>query len=139
MKFFRPTEQTKFHIDYDWFEKNGQDVNVLIRKYLTTEQVERIGKSLNAVAHDYIDDETGEVQHVTAAIKLIRDESAKDPNFINTKTPVFEAAFRIFLVNNNKPLTSIELAAMMGRKSVDVLTQLSGRVVYNGIRPIILS
>lgn len=139
MKFFRPTEQTKFHIDYNWFEEKGQDVNVLIQKYLTAEQLERLGNSLNNTAYDYIDEDTGEVQHVNAAVKMIRDESAKAPDFISARTPVFEAAFRIFLVNNNKPLTTIELAAMMGRRSSDVLTQLSGRVVYNGIKPIMIS
>ncbi|MBU6361407.1 MAG: hypothetical protein WCL57_11965 [Chloroflexota bacterium] len=136
MKFFRPTEQTKFHIDYNWFDEKGQDVNVLIQKYLTAEQLERLGNSPNTTSYDYIDEDTGEVQHVNAAVKMIRDESAKAPDFISARTPVFEAAFRIFLVNNNKPLTTIELAAMMGRRSSDVLTQLSGRVVYNGIKPI---
>jgi hypothetical protein len=136
MKFFRPTENTKFHIDYSWFEENGQDVRVLIYKALTPEQQERVGAPGQSELYDYVDEQTGEVQQVDQALHIIRTENAGDPNYITPRTPVFEAAFRIFLVNNNNPLTSVDLSAMMKRKTSEVLAQLSGRAVYNGIKPI---
>jgi hypothetical protein len=137
MKFYRPTENTRFHIDYAWFDKNGQDVNVLIYKCLTPEQQERLADVPLNDAFDFIDDETGEVQRVTKAVQVIRAERAHDDAFIGPRTPVAEAAFRIFLLNSNKPLTPVELATRIQRKPSEILAQLGGRAVYNGIRPII--
>ncbi len=136
MKFFRPTETTKFHIDYSWFEENGQDVRVLVYKCLTQEQQERVGAPAQSEMYDYVDDQTGEVQRFDQVMQIIRTENANDPNFVTQRTPVFEAAFRIFLLNGNLPLTSVDLASAMRRKPSEVLSQLSGRSVYNGIRPI---
>jgi hypothetical protein len=136
MKFFRPTETTKFHIDYSWFEENGQDVRVLTYKCLTAEQQERVGAPGQSEMYDYVDEMTGEVQVFDQVIQIIRSENAHDPNFVTQRTPVFEAAFRLFLLNNNQPLTAVDLAGEMRRKPSEVLSQLSGRSVYNGIRPI---
>jgi hypothetical protein len=137
MKFYRPTENTRFHIDYSWFDKNGQDVNVLIYKCLTPEQQERLADMPLNDAFDFIDEDTGEVQRVTKAVQVIRAERANDEEFIGPRTPVAEAAFRIFLLNSNKPLTPVELATRIQRKPSEILAQLGGRAVYNGIRPII--
>lgn len=137
MKFFRPTETTPFHVDYSWFEKNGQDINVLIYKCLTPEQQERLADAPLNEPFDFVDEQTGEVQQVTQAMQVIRAERADDPTFISTRTPVAEAVFRIFLLNNNQPLTPVELAARIERKPSEILNQLGGRAVYNGIRPIL--
>ncbi len=137
MKFFRPTETTQFHIDHSWFEKNGQDINVLIYQCLTSEQQERLPDlSLNET-FDFVDDGTGEVFKVTRAMQMIRAERATDPTFIGERTPVAEAVFRMFLLNNNQPLTATDLATRINRKPSEILNQLSGRVVYRGIRPIL--
>lgn len=136
MKFFRPTENTHFHIDYGWFEKNGQDVNVLINKCLTPEQIERLADEPLNEQLDVVDEQTGEVQRVTRAVQFIREERANDPDFISVKTPVSEALFRIFLLNNNQPLSAADLAARINRKPEEILRQFGGRVVYNGIRAV---
>ena len=135
MKFFRPTEDTLFHIDYAWFEAQGQDVNVLIFKCLNPEQRERLGEQRVPQMYDFVDEGTGEVVRSSQVLHIIRNENARDPGFITSKTPVFEAAFRLFLINNNTPLTARQLAERMGRRPADVLAQVGGRVVYNGIRP----
>jgi len=136
MKLFRPTENTPFHIDYSWFEKNGQDVNVLIYKCLTPEQQERLASVAADEALDFVDEITGEVRRVTRAMQIIRTERADDPTFVSSRLPVAESVFRIFLLNDNQPLTPIELAARIGRKPSEIVAQLGGRAVYNGIRPI---
>jgi len=136
MKLFRPTENTPFHIDYSWFEKNGQDVNVLIYKCLTPEQQERLASVPADEALDFVDEDTGEVRRVTRAMQIIRTERADDPTFVSSRLPVAESVFRIFLLNDNQPLTPIELAARIGRKPSEIVAQLGGRAVYNGIRPI---
>ncbi len=136
MKFFRPTENTHFHIDYAWFEKNGQDVNVLINKCLTPEQLEQLADEPLDEPLDVVDEQTGEVQRVTKAVQFIRETRAGDPDFIGPKTPVSEAVFRIFLLNNNQPLSAADLAARINRKPEEILRQFGSRVVYNGIRAV---
>ncbi|MFN4293692.1 MAG: hypothetical protein ACK4JD_06135 [Thermoflexales bacterium] len=136
MKLLRPTENTPFHIDYSWFEKNGQDVNVLIYKCLTPEQQERLAGLPADEAFDFVDEATGEVRRVTRALQMIRAERADDATFISARLPVAESVFRVFLLNDNEPLTPVELAARIGRKPSEILAQLGGRAVYNGIRPI---
>jgi hypothetical protein len=136
MRLFRPTENTKFHIDYAWFEKNGQDVKVLIFKCLTPEQQERFADSQTSELYDYIDVMTAEVTQVDPVLHTIRTQNVNDPNFITSRTPVAEAAFRVFLVNNNQPLTPLEMAARMNRRPAEILAQLGSRAVYNGIRPV---
>jgi hypothetical protein len=137
MKFFRPTEDTRFHIDYSWFEKNGQDINVLLQKYLTPEQLESLVRDEAEITLDSVDEETGEVHRMTRAMYLVRATYARDPGFLNPRLPVAELAFRFFIVNGNQPLTASELAMRIGRRPAEVLAQLGGRVVYNGIRPIL--
>jgi len=137
MKFFRPTEDTRFRIDYAWFEKNGQDINVLLQKYLTPEQLESLVRDESEVMLDSVDEETGEVHRMTRAMYLVRATYAHDPGFLNPRLPIAELAFRIFIVNGNQPLTASELAMRIGRRPAEVLAQLGGRVVYNGIRPIL--
>jgi len=136
MKFFRPTENTPFHVDYSWFEKNGQDINILINKCLTQEQLERLADVPLNEPLDVVDEQTGEVQRVTRAVQFIRQERASDPDFIGVKTPVAEAVFRIFLLNNNQPMTAAQLASRTNRKPSEILAQFGGRVVYNGIRAV---
>jgi hypothetical protein len=136
MKFARVTEETKFKIDYDWFEKNGQDVNVLIVKCLTPQQLEGAGDEPLDASFDSVDPETAEVSRVTRAMQLIRAERAHDPEFISPHTPVAEAAFRAFLLNNNVPMSAGELALRIGRTSKEIIDRLGGRVVYNGIKPV---
>jgi hypothetical protein len=136
MKIVKITEQTKFRVDYEWFSKNGQDVNVLIHKCLTQEQLDaNEGRDLNA-QFDFIDAQTGEVNRVTYAMQLIRTERAQDPEFISPQTPVAEAAFRAFLINNNSPLSALELAGRVGRTPKEIIDRLGGRLVYNGIKPL---
>lgn len=136
MKFYRPTETTRFHVDYSWFDKNGQDVNVLIYKCLTPEQQERLATTPLGELLDYVDADTGEVRSVTRMVQVIRTERADDPTFIEPRMPISEAIFRVFLLNDNHPLTPVELAAKIDRKPAEILAYLGGRSIYNGIRPI---
>ncbi len=136
MKITRITEDTQFKVDFSWFEKNGQDVNVLIAKCLSAEQLERLGDLALDDTFDFIDAETGEVSRVTRAMQVLREDRDGNPDFITAGTPVAEAAFRTFLLNNNAPMSAGELAARLGRKPKDIIDRLGGRIVYNGIKPL---
>jgi hypothetical protein len=136
MKIYRPTENTRFHVDYAWFENQGVDVNVLIRKMLTPELQDKLAADAETAVFDYIDETTAEVRAENQVVRAVRTESATDPNFIGARIPIWEGAFRTFVLNGNNPLTALELAQILKRKPAEIVNTLGGRVIYNGVRPI---
>lgn len=136
MKIYRPTENTRFHVDYAWFENQGVDVNVLIRKMLTPELQDKLAADAETAVFDYIDETTAEVRAENQVVRAVRTESATDPNFIGARIPIWEGAFRAFVLNGNNPLTALELAQILKRKPAEIVNTLGGRVIYNGVRPI---
>jgi hypothetical protein len=61
--------------------------------------------------------------------------AAEDPNFINPQTSLVDSIFRVFLANNNTPLSPRELAERTGRDANTILKTLGGMRIYKGIRP----
>jgi len=45
--------------------------------------------------------------------------------------------FRIFLINDNQPLTVFELSKRLNRDAQLILRTLAGSQVYKGLRPIV--
>ncbi|MCS6774247.1 MAG: hypothetical protein RMM31_11305 [Anaerolineae bacterium] len=134
MKFFHPTESTRFHIDFTWFEREGKNINSL-RQLLPPEYQEALTEELEGWV-DLVDDQTGEVRSIPKIAYLVRRYRAQDKNFIARGMPITEAAFRLLLLNNNQPMTAAEIASQLGRRPAEVLAQIGGRAVYNGIRPV---
>lgn len=131
----KPTLNTKFHIDYEWWEKSSpDDLRVYLRSHLPDDQRERM--SLVAENHmvDFVDPNTGEVlkmDELRLAIKI----AAEDPEFINTNISLVDSVFRVFLKNNNLPLSPKQLSELTGRPAETILKTLSGQRIYQGIRP----
>ena len=50
---FRPTADTKFHIDYDWWEKSGKNFRLFLRDQLCEECRERFADHHNTENVDY--------------------------------------------------------------------------------------
>ncbi len=133
----KPTLDTKFHIDYSWWDRSGEgdrDLRVYLLSHLMPEQRERLSQAEANSMVDYIDPDTGEVSQLDELRLAIR-EAAKDPNFINPHTSLVDSIFRVFLENSNIPLSPRELAERTGRSAQTILKTLSGGQVYKGIRP----
>lgn len=130
----KPTLDTKFHIDYDWWHRNSEDLRTYLLSHLLPEQRERLNTTDDTITLDYIHPKTGEVFQMDA-IGMAVLEAAQDPNFINPHTSLVDSVFRVFLANSNIPLTPNELAQITGRDAQTILKTLSGRTVYKGIRP----
>ena len=136
-RFIKPTLDTPFHIDYNWWTEQGLDLNVLLLQHLSPELREvytgqRLGDKI-----DLIDWETGEVQQVEGLQYLIATRCSKDPDYITQAPTVLEAIFRVFLSNGNHPLTPRALAPLVRHTSEQVLRVLSGATVRKGLRPVI--
>ena len=62
-------------------------------------------------------------------------EAAHDPAYFMPPTSMVNAVFRVFLTNNNVPLTPNELSEKIGRPPLTILRTLAGQEVYKGLRP----
>ncbi len=90
---------------------------------------------MNTENVDWVDPETGEVHRTDALRECLRVRCASDPDYINERLPVASACFRVFLANNNTPLSTNELSQIMPWKAPDsILRTIGGRQVYLGLR-----
>ncbi|MBC8098491.1 MAG: hypothetical protein H7Y11_03535 [Armatimonadetes bacterium] len=131
----KPTLDTKYHIDYDWWQHTpGEDLRVYLLSHLPSEQFARLSQMQGDQMVDYIDPVTGEVFQLDAlglALKLAAD----DPNFISDDISLVDGVFRVLLRNNNQPTSSHELEQQTRRPAKTILKMLSGERIYKGIRP----
>ena len=134
---FRPTVETKFQIDFDWWEKSGKNFRLYLRDQLCDECRERFADHSNTENVDWVDPDTGEVHRTDALRECLRTRCANDPDFINERLPIASACFRIFLANNNAPMSPQELSQLiLWRSPQEILRTLGGRQVYLGLRPV---
>jgi hypothetical protein len=132
----RPSLDTKYHIDYDWWSATGKDVRVAVRGQLCEECQARFPDHRNTEAVDWVDPETAEVERADALLQCLRGECARKSEFISRANPLVTNVFRVFLLNGNQPLTPKELREHRTWLSADTLLRtLSGGTVYMGLRP----
>lgn len=132
----KPTLQTHFHIDFDWWQQNERDWHVHLRGLLCPEHQETFGEMNSGDLIDFVDPETAEVRQLDALQQTILVHCARQPDFLTGQTALVEAVFRVFLSNGNTPLSPSELADRLGRPASIILQTLAGPRVYKGLRPI---
>jgi hypothetical protein len=130
----KPTLDTKFHIDFSWWEKSSEDLRTYLLSHLLPEQRERLSQNTEDRTVDYIDPDTAEVMQLDE-LGLAIQIAAEDENFINPHTSLVDSIFRVFLANGNLPMTPRELAEETERPAATILKTLSGQQIYKGIRP----
>ncbi|MGI5917840.1 MAG: hypothetical protein ACOX9A_15470 [Anaerolineae bacterium] len=137
-RWHRPTVDTKFHIDMDWWENNHRDIRVYMQDMLCEECKNEFTDDYRTTQEvDWVDDLTGEVIRVDGLWHVLRTCCSTKPDFITPSTPIVEAVFRTFLANGNKPLTVKELYERLDRRPPEVLLRmLTAGDVYMGIRPV---
>ena len=131
----KPTKDTPFHIDFDWWKENDNNWNVYLKSYLCEEhriQFEDLDQSLMI---DWIDPHTAEVKQVDGIQHTLTSHCAKQPEFITPQTSLVNAVFRLFLANGNTPLTPLEIAEATQKPATTILLTIGGTRVYKGIRP----
>jgi hypothetical protein len=135
-QYIKPTIETKFHIDFDWWRQQGRDLGVHLRMLLCSEDSATYANS-PAREIDWVSPDTGEVKRVDALWEVVRGHCSRQPEFITDHTPLTAAIFRAFVANDNTPLTPVELHQLLGRKSANlILGTIAGSQVYQGIKPV---
>jgi hypothetical protein len=136
VRSLRPTLDTPFHIDYDWWTKGDRDLRVYLRSQLCAEHRAQLTDiDLDEQLIDWIDPQTAEVKRLDALVLLMNAHCAQQSGFIGEHTNIVDAAFRVFLTNNNQPLTSRQLSEAIGRDADTILKTIGGKQVYQGLRP----
>jgi hypothetical protein len=136
VSLLKPSIQTPFHIDFDWWEQNDRDWHVFLRSLLCPEHQQVFNDVQEDSLIDWIDPQTAEVKQVDGIQHALMSHCAQQPDFVNAQTSVVEAVFRIFLVNGNQPMNAVDMAKRLNRPAEIILRTLSGARIYRGLRPL---
>ncbi|HNS02842.1 MAG TPA: hypothetical protein PKM78_10730 [Anaerolineae bacterium] len=132
----RPTIDTKFHIDYEWWQTSGRSVRLYLLEQLCDECKQRFATHRETETVDWVNPDTGEVTEEDALLQCLKQMCAQKPDFIDERVPLTAAVFRIFLINDNTPLSCQELHKTITWKLPEmILSTLTGRTTYLGLRP----
>ncbi len=131
----RPTINTPFHIDFNWWMQNDNNWRVYLHDCLCSEHQAKFSGYEEGEWIDWVDPETAEVQRVDGLQNVLITHCAKQPEFLTANTSLVDGVFRVFLADGNKPLTPQELSERLSRPAETILRTLAGSVVYKGLRP----
>jgi hypothetical protein len=135
-RWVKPTVNTKFHIDFDWWEEKGRNFRIYLLSHLCSECQERYKNYQEAELIDWVDADTAEVMQVDGLWHSLRTCCSLKPDYIGELTPLTTAIFRTFLANGNEPLSPMELENRVHRPAETILRTIGGFQVYNGIKPL---
>ena len=128
----KPTIDSKFHIDYAWWENQERELDVYLMSFLPESRRKFIEEQSELEVIDHIDPQTAEVTQVNPFEQAIR-ETQEEIDL--TRTSLVDAVFRVFLMNNNTPLNVKELSKIIDRPPQTILrTIASPNRIYRGIR-----
>jgi len=130
----KPSLDTKFFIDYNWWESSRDDLQIYLLTHLSQEQQTALSTRDLQEVYDYVHPDTGEV-FALDALGLAIQESSRSEDFISDHIGLIDSVFRAFLVNGNQPLNAQELAEATGRNAATILKTIGGVHIYRGIRP----
>jgi len=131
-----PAMDTPFHIDFDWWKQNERDWHVYLHSLMCVEHQEALAGLKEGELIDYVNPKTAEIKQVDGIQHTLMSHCVKQPDFVSGQTALVEAVFRLFLINDNEPLTAEELGVKLGRPPQTILRTLSGPRIYKGLRPV---
>ncbi len=138
MSLVKPTIDTPFHIDFNWWSQHDREWRVYLLSLLSDAEKERFAELIEGGEMvDFVDPETAEVVQVDGLQHVLITHTAQKEGFLDEHTALVEAIFRLFLKNGNGPMDVQEIGEQLGREPIPILRTLTGGRVYRGIRPVI--
>ena len=133
----KPTGDTRFQIDYEWWGKSGKELDRYLSEHLCEEhRTSYVGSEFPENEVDWIDPVTGQVSIQKPLTYVLLSHCSRQADFITERTSLIDAVFRVLISSGNRPMTPGELARLTGRSADTILKTLSGRTVYQGLRPV---
>jgi hypothetical protein len=133
----KPTLQTPFHIDFDWWRINDTNWHVGLQSLLCPEHQEAYASLPEGQMIDWVDPETAEVRQLDGIQNTLINHCAQQPGFLDEHTALVDAVFRLLLVNGNTPITVEQLAERLKRPAGIILKTIAGPRVYKGLKPFV--
>lgn len=130
----RTTPETKFFIDFEWWEESNLDLKTYLLSRFALDEESGFETEFDKV--DLVDPQTGEVHQVDGFQYLIRAYFHRLPDDFIAHASLVDAAFCVLLSNANQPMSAREIAKRIGRPADVVVRTLGGTKIYQGIRPI---
>jgi len=132
----KPTINTPFHIDFDWWKQYDNNWRVYLQSCLCPEHKATFTSTVADLPIDWIDPETAEVRSVDGLQHILIVHCARQPDFVTGTTPLVDGAFRALLANNNGAMTPVEISEYIHKAPETILRTLASPQVYKGIRPV---
>jgi hypothetical protein len=136
-RFIKPTLDTPYHFDFEWWNKADRDLRVYLKSHLCEMHREMYSNSPTDEKIDWVDAQTAEIRPMDGILYQLRVHCSQQPDYITEFTSVVDAVFRVFLVNDNQPLSPRQLGERIGKDPDLILKTISGKTVYKGLRPAI--
>jgi len=130
----RTTPNTKFFIDFEWWEQSNLDLKTYLLSRFSLGDENSLEAEFDLV--DLVDPQTGEVHQVDGFQYLIQAYFHRLPEDFITHASLVDATFCVLLANANQPMSAREIAERVGRPPEVVVRTLGGTKIYQGIRPI---
>lgn len=131
----RATPDTRFYIDYDWWDKSDLDLKTYLLTRLDIGEEITLESETDEV--DLVDAATGEVTRVDGFQYVVQTYFSQLPDDFVTRTSLVDAVFCVLLANANKPMTATEIAQKVKRSPSTILKTMGGPKIYQGVRPIL--
>lgn len=108
-------ENGLYHINLGWFETNKVSFSDTAGKRLCPSCKKKLTSEKKGKPEEFI--------------KVISECCSKEKNYIHFLQPVIESIFRLFLTNNNKPLTAEEIIQKLNEKRMESALSISVETV----------
>jgi hypothetical protein len=130
----RTSADTRFFVDYEWWEKSNLDLKTYLRTRLSFDDSTSLDVDVDEV--DLVDPYTGEVRRVDGFQYALQSYFSELPADFTSRTSLVDAVFCVLLANANQPMSAREIAERIHRPTEVVLRTVGGPTIYQGIRPI---
>ena len=135
ISLIKPTLQTPFHIDFEWWRANDNNWHIALQSLLCLEHQEAYANLPEGQMIDWVDSETAEVRQLDGLQNTLINHCAKQAGFLDEHTALVDAVFRLLLANGNMPMSAEELGTQLNRPAGTILRTIAGPRVYKGLKP----
>ena len=122
-------------VSWDDIRALTRDLRVYLKSHLCDLHREMYAEA-SADPVDWVDAHTAEVKPIDGILYELRTHCSLQPDYIHDLTSVVDAVFRVFMVNDNQPMSPRELGERIGKDPELILKAISGKTVYKGLRPV---
>ena len=131
----RTTPDTKFFVDYSWWEKSNLDLKTYLHTRLSVGDSISFDSDVDEI--DLVDPNTGEVRRVDGFQYALQSYFSQLPEDFASRTSLVDAVFCVLLANANQPMSARAIAERIQRPPEVVIKTIGGPSIYQGIRPVV--